>query len=337
MKNIRLNLTILLASLITLTIGTQASFAAQNDVAIVHSYSDKISWVVNQSNGFRQRLGSDFQYTEYMMDTKEIKESEFDKVAADIIAKINHLKPTMVYVTDDNALKLVGRYVDPSIPVVFSGVNANLREDYPWLLKSNNITGVLERPLIKRNLIETMKAFDLKAKKILILMDDSLTAEYFFKLDLHSKQKFSVKEAKAEVYRSGNFADWKKKILSSKEAGYDLLLLAGAFALQEENGESISAIDVAKWISEHSPIPPFTSHLQQIGQGMLIGGLQLNGEIMGSDAAVIARSILFDKTKPKEIFPQTQTAGDLKFSKIEIEKQGLKLNPKYNNHIILLD
>lgn len=330
------NPALLVAGVFSFGMIAQQAAAGQNDVAIVHSYSSKISWVVNQSAGFRKELGDQYQYTEFDMDTKRIEQSKFQAVADDILAQIKELKPKVVYVTDDNALKLVGRYVDPAIPVVFSGVNANLREDYPWLLKSKNITGVLERPLIKRNLLETMRAFNINAKKILVLMDTSLTAQYFFKLDLHSKEHFKVKGAEVDVFRAGEFETWQQKILAAKDQGYDMLLLAGSFALKEGD-QSISAVDVAKWISQNSPVPPFTSHLQQIGKGLLIGGLQLNGELMGSDAAEIAKSLVGGNKQASEIFPKTQTAGNLMYSKAEIAKQGLNISKKYQDHVILVE
>ncbi len=303
----------------------------------MHSYSKNISWVVNQSRGFRKNLGDKYRYTEYEMDTKRIDVAKFSAVASEILENIKRLKPSMVYVTDDNALRLVGRYVDASIPVVFSGINAHLWEDYPWLHETTNITGVLERPLIKRNIMETMNAFGIQASKILMLMDTSVTSQHFFKLELQSRDNFFVKGAEVDVFRAKAFSAWKEKVMASKQDNYDFLLIVGAFALKNDDGSSISAVNVAKWISVHSPTTAFTSHLQQIGQGLLVGGLQLNGEIMGADAGKIAVSILVDKRSPHDILPQTQTAGELIFSQSEMRRRHLTITEKYKNSVKLLD
>ncbi len=323
--------------LVIFGLSINSAFAEGNKIAIVHSYSPTMSWVINLGDGVKKVLGDKYEYEEIFMDTKRIDKSKFKEVAEATLNKLESIKPRLVIVSDDNALKLVGRYIDAETPVVFAGINASLRDDYPWLFEKDNMTGILERPLIKRNLQETMEAFGLESKKILVLMDDSLTAQYFFKLDLDSKDTFSVMGAQVNVFKSGDFSDWQRKILSTKDDGYNLLLLAGAFALRDEKGNSISAIDVAKWISNNSPIPPFTTHLQQIGEGLLVGGLQLSGRIMGEDAAKIAKQILDNNIKPKSIFPQRQSAGDLKYSKAEIKKQGLTLTPKYQKLVIFVD
>ncbi|MGB1238905.1 MAG: ABC transporter substrate-binding protein, partial [Pseudomonadales bacterium] len=314
-----------------------AAFASKEKIIIVHSYSSDLSWVMSMADGIKKVLGDQYHYEEIFMDTKNIDPSEFQAVADSTLKRVNEVKPRLVLVSDDNALKLVGRYIDPSIPVIFGGINASLRDDYPWLFKVNNITGVLERPLIKRSLQEAVKVFGIKTSKLLVMMDDSQTAKHFFKVDLDNQDNFPVMGAQVDVFRNSSFQAWQEKILAAKEQGYGLVLLAGAFAVKAQDGSTVSAVDLANWISKNSPIPPFTVHFQQIGKGKLIGGLQLSGTMMGTDMGNIAKEVLDTGVEPRSIFPKTQKAGALYFSREEIERQGLTLAKRYKDIVVLVD
>jgi len=327
----------LLAILTLMLINVKTSFAGKEKIIIVHSYSADISWVQTISEGIKDIIGEDYLYEEVYMDTKNIAPSKFQAAADSALEKIKATQPRLVLVSDDNALKLVGRYVDQSIPVVFGGINASLRDDYPWLYEVDNITGVLERPLIKRSLQEAVKVFGINTNKLLVMMDESQTAKHFFKVDLQSQEKFTILGAQVDVFRNASFDKWKERILTAKEQGYGLILLAGAFAVKDESGKGISAVDLAQWISEHSPVPPFTIHFQQIGKGKLIGGLQLSGNMMGTDMGKIAKEILETGITPRSIFPKTQNAGALYFSQAEIDRQGLTLGKRYKDIVLLVD
>lgn len=161
----------------------------KENIVLIHSYREGNLWTKEQSRGFRQSLGEHYNYHEFFMNTKILPENMFAKFAIKALEFIKEKKPLLVYVTDDNALRLVGRYTDESIPVVFSGINADVRESYPWYFKTNNIAGVLERPLINRVMLLCNKLLQINANRVLILMGTSTTSKAFFQNDLKSKKR----------------------------------------------------------------------------------------------------------------------------------------------------
>ena len=115
-QKLKITKRILLTLIVLSFISSNLIFAGNNDIAIVHSYATNVQWIPDQTQGFKNILGSKYNYHEFYMDTKRIPQAEFEakaKAALDFIKKIN---PILVYTTDDNALKLVARYVDQKIP-----------------------------------------------------------------------------------------------------------------------------------------------------------------------------------------------------------------------------
>lgn len=309
----------------------------KRNIVIIHSYSGSNHWVANQEKGFRSIVGNHYQYYRFYMRTKQLPKQLFAEKALEALAYVQKIDPIMVYTTDDNAFRLVGRFVNPAVPVVFSGVNAHLREEYPWIINTQNITGVLERPLIKRSITELVTALELSPKKILILLGVSPTAKAFLLNDLEGRKFFKIGAAETRVHVSGRFADWKQKIIKSKQDGYDLIMITGNQALVDNRGKHVDRFVVARWISQYSPIPIFTVHEGQIGHNMLIGGMILSGTYMGEDAGNIAKEILENQKRPARMFPVIQSKGIIIFSKSQLKRWNLKLSEDYTKTVKLLD
>jgi hypothetical protein len=321
---------------ILLSLSSPISITQKPLIVIVNSYSSTLEWTTDQVQGFKEKLGSDFDYLILDMNTKKHPITQHPAIASNILKIIKKINPNLVYVTDDNAFKWVARYINPKTPIVFSGVNAHLREDYPWFRKSNNITGVLERPLIKRSILESMRALNLAPQKILILLGDSPTAKAYLSYDLKNKRKFKLLNHEVEVKVSGKFENWKSNLTNSTAQGYGLAFMAGAYSLEDKKGNKVDPKQVTQWISKHSPIPVLTTHLSMVGADKLLGGLQLSGIEMGSEAASLSRYILDHNITPKNIIPHTLSASDLKFSQQQIDKWTLSLNKHFKGAVTLI-
>lgn len=314
-------------------------FAQGKNIVIVHSYDKElIDWVGGQENGFKTIVGSRYNYYSYYMNTKRIPNDSFAEKALEALRFIEEKQPDLVYVTDDNATKLVGRFVSRDIPVVFSGVNAHLRKEYPWILDNHkNITGVLERPLIKRTLIQMESVVSANIEKVLIILGTSPTGNAFFNNDLEGKAVFNMERSKVHVKRSGKVQDWKTWVLESKREGYTSILPAAIFALIDDNENKVDGYEVARWISKNSPIPVYTVQFQVIGKDMFIGGMSLTGRFMGEDAGKLANEILVGGKSPDSVMPQTQQRGILTFSKTQLKKWHLKVKSEFIKEVKLLD
>lgn len=107
------------------------------------------------------------------LDTQCIEPSDFDAQADRLLKETLRLKPDLIMLGDDNALKLMGPRLQPlSIPVVFLGVNGG-PEQY-GLSDFELLTGVLERPLFKQTVRHLRKVLS-DDQRFLVLMDDSPT------------------------------------------------------------------------------------------------------------------------------------------------------------------
>jgi len=307
---------------------------AKEKILIIHSYNPDISWVQDQTSGIKSILSNKYEYYEFYMNTKQIPKNKFKEKADEALQYYKRIKPNLVITTDDNALKLVGQQISKNTPLVFGGVNGHIRNDYPWILKNLKVTGVLERPLIKRSIFELKKGFNIKGK-VLILLGVSPTAKAFYDDEMKENGEFK-NMIESDIFISGNFEEWKKVILSSKEKGYSMLMIAGNQAMHDSNKKHINANYISQWISSNSPIPPFTIHSDQIGKNLLIGGTIINGVSMGKDTGRVAKYMLNQKSHTNNRI-QINRQIEFKFSNTELEKWKLANTSSFRNQITLID
>lgn len=302
------------------------SYAAENDVVIVHSYGDGgiYKWPLDQGAGFRKALGDGYIYHEYFMKTKKIPESAFDKEAKAALSLIQKTKPKLVYFTDDNALRLVGPKIDKNIFIVFSGINGNLRTDYPWVLKASNIDGVLERPMVKRSIIELMSLFENKLSKVYALFGKSVTGQKLLDQGFGGKvggQKLS--SLTIESYASDKLSDWKEKISSLSKNGFDAVMVVDYYKLKDDQGKLLKTQDVIREIAAISPVPIFTVHANYVGKGMLTGTVTVHGSTEGIAAGEIASKLI--KVGKRSGIPQSSKNRPVEISLAQVKKYKLKV------------
>lgn len=312
-------------------------FARNQDIVIVHSYAlDMHEWVSGQESGFKKILGDSYHFHTIYLDTKRIQKARFGEVASNALSKIEQISPALVYLTDDNAVELVGKHINPDIPVVFSGVNANIRKDYPWMLKRPNISGVLERPLIKRTLIEMKKMTGLDISNCLIILGNSTTGQAFFENDLNAASVLDLGNTKAYVVRPNTFDEWQMHVLESHKNGYTAILVGGIFGLIDGTGAKVDGYDIARWVSKNSPLPIVSVQQQVIGKDLFIGGMFMSGQLMGEDAGKIAVEILSGE-RPAGIGYKQQNERTFTLSKSQLIKWNLTVPENFSGKLTLIE
>ncbi|MEA3522445.1 MAG: ABC transporter substrate binding protein, partial [Campylobacterota bacterium] len=148
-------------------------------VLILHSYSGEYPWTKGQHDSFvREMQQSSFKidiHTEHL-DTKYLDfDGEYKEFFAEYLEKkYSKHQPSIIYVTDDNALSFLREYKNrlfQKIHIVFSGIN-----DMSVATKVNNmeITGVFERKEPSYN-IEIINEFAPDTTNIYFIGDDSNT------------------------------------------------------------------------------------------------------------------------------------------------------------------
>ena len=160
---------IIIACLYLLT----ATDISAKTVLVVDSYHASFPWTEQCRRGFEEHLDPMHQVFYYEMDTKRIPQDKFVERANSIWKEITEMKPDLVVTMDDNALKYLGqRIADAGFPLVFMGVTHNPRAYFINNRIPPNVTGILERPLLKQNIYIISELLLTKNRRILVMMDD---------------------------------------------------------------------------------------------------------------------------------------------------------------------
>ena len=306
-------------------------------ILIIHSYSPELTWVKEINAGLLNHLSGKYDLAFHYMYTKQVPESQFPAKRDEALEAFRLLKPDIVIACDDNALRLTAEQITRTTPLVFCGINGSIRRDYPEIAASRNLTGVLERPLIKRLIIEMNRATGMNARKSLVLLGKSPTANAFVTNDLNSETEFNVSPSHTvDVLQVGSFEDWQQAILSSKNQGYDFIVAGGHFALRDKGGDKMNIELLNSWLGANAPIPVFTGHSQAIGSGKAIGGMVVDGELMGADTAQLAEKVLSQTQTARTIPFVTQTRGRFIFSTSGLAKWKLNLHTDYASQATLV-
>ncbi len=313
------------------------SVYANYRVLLIHSYSrdSRPVWVNEIYAGIMTELIGIAQVHEFELKTKQLPSTEFDNLANQALLVYEKLKPDLVLLSDDNALRLMLPRIGKQVPVVYLGINGGINQDYPWLRYYKNSTGILEHPLIRRTLLEMQKSLNLPLKKVLILLGKSTTANAFFNVDLGGVDEFTFGDnIQARVKRLGQFSHWQQVVNMSQADGFDAILVAGYYAMNQGT-EHIPAQNISRWLAQHSPLPVFTVHKNQVRKNGVMAGMGLSGRSMAEDAGVLARQILLGDVSPAETLPRPHISNLFFFSQSELNKRGLSLSPKYLNRSMM--
>lgn len=315
------------------------SGAEDNPVAfIVHSYWSELSWVIHQSEGIRQTLGEGFRYREFYLNTRQLPEAAYQPRVEEVIRQIQATHPQVVFITDDNALRLVGPFIDKSW-VVFGGVNGSIREDFPWAAARNDVAGVLERPLVARSVVQIQSALGLSHSRVLVLAGTDETTTRMIHEEFGDQRVRTLPDGSSlRIEQSSSFSEWQNWI-EKKEKEWDFVLVMGNMALVDSKGQRVAELDVARWIHDHSDQPVFTIHEQQIGKGLFDGGMVVSGRLMGRDMADLARQVLKEGKVPS-VFDgrfRVQSEGLMLFSQSGLRQRGLSLTERAQRSAFLVD
>ncbi len=269
----------------------QCFSSAKKRILIIESYHSEFSWDASYKKGIRKVLGEKYNIHNFEIDTKRHLKSEYTARAQLAWEEYLKIKPVLVFLADDNALKLLeAKFAETDTPVVYLGINNNPRA-YDVTGKKN-ITEGLERPLLQ-NSIRVIKDLISGCKKVLILLDSgttsSIIANYF-----HStgKKKFTIDGVKVEVKQVGKIGKWKKAVLDAKKDGFDAIIFGMYHTIIDKQNKVVDAEKIVRWSSKNASVPPFCFWDFAVGPDKTIGGIVLFGESQGEAAGKIALRIL---------------------------------------------
>jgi len=300
-----------------------ASRAAHRRILVVESYHAEYPWDQDYREVLQALLGERYSLDFFEMDTKRLPTDMHAGMAQKAMTWILNVRPELVILGDDAALYYLGEPLDKlNIPVVYLGINGNPR-NYGQL-KFKNITGVLERPLIKRNIV-FMQSIMPSLRKVLVLFDNDLTSQLTYDELFDGRPSIMIDGIQADLKLCKTLDDWKHSILSAPAKGYQATIAGLYHTLKLPNGKVADSDKVISWASANTPLPLFALWGFAVGEHKAIGGLVLSSREQGRMAASIALAILEQGVKPSERQPITARQGDFVFSKAELARFNLVL------------
>lgn len=260
-------------------------------VLILHSYSQHYPWTQSQHDSFVSTLDDNEQepviFNTEHLDTKRLN---YDKPYQEMFrsylkSKYEDYAPALIYVTDDNALDFVTRYLPDnlkSVPVIFSGINNYGRINS---LDANKFVGVFEKKEIIPNL-DLLNILDKNVRDILVLGDASNT------YDAIKREVQKVLETKPEI--NAEFIENKnvKKILSElKGRSEKYLILTTIGGMTSVDGKVVPLTEVLNKIVSLDQFIIISMEDAYLSDGIL-GGYVTNGTNQGEQAGRLAKAYL---------------------------------------------
>ncbi len=312
----------ILLLLLLATIFSSMVLAAQGKrILVIESYNKEYLWDAEYKKGLELSISKNNQLVYFEMDTKRLPKSEHQKSADLAYRKYQEIKPDLVILGDDAALQLVGpKLASEKIPVVFLGINNNPRDYFKRM--PDNMTGVLERPLLKRS-IKYLSEIIPRIKRVLILFDTNLTAVVTKKEIFNNLSHMKIDDIEVDLVMVDTYNNWKKFVNDSK-GKYQLIITGLYQTIIDEKGKNVNPEEVIEWTANNSPNPIFGFWDFSIGKGKAIGGYVLAGRTFGIKAGNIVNKVLKGE-KPKNIVPVYEDEGVFLFNKSQLEKWNLKL------------
>ena len=312
-------ITLLFTIIVAIVFISGNSFAQNKKILIIQSYHPLLAWTAQCDNGIQSVLGQNYTLSFFYMDTKRIPMQSFSKRADKAWRKFIEIKPDLVMIGDDNALRLLGhKFSKTQTPVVFFGINNNPRFYFDHL--PENITGVLERTPVKPLLRFLLRIFP-NAEKCLILMDSSSTSEAIIAVVFEGRKNLKIGKITVVYKKAKDWADWKDIV--SHSIGYDILITPTFHSVKDERGINIGINDIVEWTSANSAIPVFSNQDYTVSSKGVVGAYVIYGKSHGRLAGEMALEIL--EKKSQKIMMKTDREGTLYFSREQLGRFEIKL------------
>ena len=323
----------LILSLLALFVaGFDAS--ASSHISIVHSYHKEYAWEQSLTSGLLDTLPRNATLDHIYLDTKRLPKAQHSQQAEKALRELEANRPDLIILCDDNAAKYLGPELkNRPTPVVYLGLNRNPR-DY-GLFPADNMTGVLERPLIKRSLHSMCRLVSPDDTKVLILFDTDSTSDAVLQEAFEGETCFQLGKVQVTIKQFELVTQWQNALLKAGQDGFDTVYIGLYHTLRTQSGEHVPDEEVIAWANAHATVPIFAFWDFAVGKGKTIGGYVLSGRDQGLAGGEIASEILAG-TPPAAIAPRSAKNGEYQFSLFELNRFGVTLPQKIREQSVLL-
>lgn len=322
-----------LALLVLLTAAPVASSQTYT-ISIVHSYHKEYAWELSLTGGLLDTLPPNSVLDHFYLDTKRLEKSRHPAQAQKALEHLAASRPDLIILCDDNAARHLGPALkNGPVPVVYVGLNGNPR-DY-GIFPAENMTGILERPLLKRSLHSMCRLVNTEDTKVLILFDSDSTSDAVLSEAFAGETQFELGKVRVEIRQFELLDEWQDALLTSQSQGFDTVYIGLYHTLRTRDGEHVPDEDVIAWANANAPVPIFAFWDFAVGRGRAIGGHVLSGRDQGRAGGEMASKVLAGAS-PAQIHPRTAKDGSYTFSIHELNRFGIKLPPKIREQSVLV-
>lgn len=284
-----------------------ASLPAQGyKILEINSYGSDWIWIEEQHEGFLQGLHDPTaEIRSIDLDTKNKDAQGVRAMVEQAVRLIDEWKPDLLFVTDDPAQnEITSRYLGGTVPIVYSGVNAD-PADYGFDT-APNVTGVLEREHFTATLALLRKLVPAEPRRLAIVIDDDPT---WIGVVARIKEALEA-DPSVEVVswlQPASFEEFTRE-MTALQSQVDAVGMIGVFRFTEEDGTFADYDTVLRWTAEHSRLPDFSFWDTRVERGTLCA-VTVSGVEQGRIAGAMARRILHDRVSPAEIPPVHSAKG----------------------------
>lgn len=302
---------------------------ARQKILVIQSYHPTLSWTKQCDKAIVDTLEKSYDIKFYHIDTKRIDSLQIQRNVNEAHSLFLQYSPDVVMLGDDNALRLLGKYIlNYGTPLVYFGINNNPRNYFNEL--PENFTGVLERtPIFPA--ARVFRSLLPESKKVLFLFDKSQTTRSIISVTFNKEKHFKLGNMFLEYKIASNWEEWKNIIKNNHE--YDMIIIPTFHNIKDHSGTHISIKKIIQWTSHNSEVPVFSCQEYTVGREGTVGAYTLYGYFHGQLAAQIARKILSGE-KPKSISPQTDRNGRLYLNKEQAEKYNISVPDHLEENVV---
>ena len=334
-KSIRLLL--LVTVLLSVTIKSPSVMAKVKQKALIVSSYHKDLEVMREMVGVLElRLKEKFKTHTVFMDTKRIERSKFNEAANRIKREVKSYRPDIIFLCDDNSLMLLGEYfLDEGFKVVFLGINNNPRK-YIDINNFAKVSGVLERPLYLRGLIELKKIFFSNEESVTIIMDKSITSGIIKEELFHGKLRKKISRLNLNYKEIDSIQELKKLILLGNNDSKNQIVLGSLHSLiDSDNGRVVDFNVSVKMAYELYQKPLYSFWKDAIGIELCLAAYGVDMGEQGALAAKLGEALIFKKGFKHSI--KTPSKGVLFLNRKQIKKLGIKLSNKFKARALFVE
>ena len=298
------------------------------NILVIESYNQTLPWVQDNSRGLKSVLGNQNKLEYLYLDTKRTPVEDHPALAQKAWQHYIETKPDLVIICDDDAVNLLAhRIARYGTPVVYLGMNSNPRQNGTY--GSTNITGVLERPLLKRNIVE-MSALLGSPQKALVLFDDSSVSKTALRDNFGDVTNWQLNKLHVDLQQTDSYPHWQEIIQTARTQGYEMIFIGLYHTLRDQNGNHIDTDEAIRWAAKQSNVPLFGFWDFSVGPQKAIGGLVMSGYEQGTAAGAMANELLQGK-KANSLIPRTAARGEYLFSRSGMNRWKLSVPYEQTN------